>query len=56
MSDDVSGLVDSYTNISDQWLDVYKVHDTQLEHIQRGSAIPDGKTTSYAVTRDSTYK
>lgn len=27
----------------DQWLDVYDVLDTRLEHVQRGSVIPDGE-------------
>ncbi|KAF5246895.1 hypothetical protein FAUST_1080 [Fusarium austroamericanum] len=45
-----------------QWLDVYKVHDTQLEHIQRGSAIPDDVRGSYTfrsntvqMSRDGKY-
>ncbi|RGP72457.1 hypothetical protein FSPOR_2668 [Fusarium sporotrichioides] len=45
-----------------QWLDVYKVHDTQLEHIQRGSAIPDDVRGTYTfrsntvqMSRDGKY-
>lgn len=26
-----------------QWLDVYDILETRLEHVQRGSAIPDGE-------------
>lgn len=32
------------TNLTDQWMDVYRVLDTRLEHIQRASAIPDGES------------
>lgn len=45
-----------------QWLDVYKVHDTRLEHIQRGSAIPDDVRGTYTfrsntvqMSRDGKY-
>lgn len=32
------------TNLADQWMDVYRVLDTRLEHLQRASAIPDGES------------
>ncbi|CEI65627.1 unnamed protein product [Fusarium venenatum] len=56
------GIANSCTDPSDQWLDVYKVHDTQLEHIQRSSAIPDDVRGTYTfrsntvqMSRDGKY-
>ncbi|KAM5368694.1 hypothetical protein ACJZ2D_009360 [Fusarium nematophilum] len=45
-----------------QWLDVYEILDTRLEHVQRGSAIPDDgrgvytfRTNTVQMTRDGRY-
>ncbi|KAF5679218.1 muconate cycloisomerase I [Fusarium heterosporum] len=45
-----------------QWLDVYRVLETRLEHIQRGSAIPDSVRNKYTfrsntvqMSRDGRY-
>ncbi|CAJ0546932.1 Ff.00g015590.m01.CDS01 [Fusarium sp. VM40] len=45
-----------------QWLDVYRILDTRLEHVQRGSAIPDEMRGAYTfrsntvqMSRDGKY-